>query len=192
MSHKARNLNYKKLGFKALNNRNFKIARVYFSLAYSQESQKELLFLIELCELSKIDMNEALLLLEFYEIKRKEASIETFFDILNSVFAKVLNVQNIEDAELDQEIQDSITYEEFQNLVRVNGNFRKVFEGVMFCSKIVISNKNEMLQFLNDLIEADFIDIGLNYIENSAVIYTGNKNFENIAKKIKNENTNRK
>ena len=50
-----------------------------------------------------------------------------------------------------------------------------------------------MIEFLENLIENGYYEMGLNYVESSAAAYAGDQRFEALMQKIKNhENTTRK
>ena len=185
-------MDYKELGIKAFSRYRFKDAKLYFSLAYEQEPSDELLFLIELAELALIDRSEVMPIFEFYQIKSKK-NMDEFFDILNSLYQKICDKQ--EDVEIPDELQEniknSISYKEFKEAVRQKGDFKQVLEGIMFSSNITIASKDEMLNFLENLVENDFIDMSLRYIEDYAWAFTDDLKFNQLVEKIKkNENSN--
>ena len=45
------------------------------------------------------------------------------------------------------EEQDAISYEDFKKAVYKDGSFKKVFENIMFSTKVMISNKDDFLEF---------------------------------------------
>ena len=168
---------YKKTAIKLFEKHDFAASMKYFSLAYENEKDAEILLMIDLCGLAEIDVLEALMFYGFFEIKK--LSIVQYQQILDSIFEKIASHgSNFEIP------KDAISYDDFMKLVEKNGNFKDVFESIMFSTKIVVSNKGDMLNFLKKLFENDYVEIGLAYMENFAKIYIGDKNFEAIAKKF--------
>ena len=186
-------MDYKELGIKAFSRYRFKDAKLYFSLAYEQEPSDELLFLIELAELALIDRSEVMPIFEFYQIKSKK-NMDEFFDILNSLYKNIYEKLEAEiPDELQDDIKNSISYKEFKEVASKTGDFKQVLEGIMFSSNITIESKDDMLSFLENLVENDFIDISLRYIEDFAWVFMDDLKFNKIVEKIKNnENSNRK
>jgi len=180
-------LNYKKLGLKAFSRGEFELAKLYFSLAYEKSGEEEILFLLELCQTAMADREEALMLFDFYNLSPKTQTAE-LFKILNSINEKIAREA---DAEPGEEIP-VIAYADFMRAVGQKG-FKDAFESIIFSSKIAISGRSEMIEFLENLIENGYYEMGLNYVESSAAAYAGDQRFEALMQKIKNhENTTRK
>lgn len=182
MSLKGKRLiDYKKLGIEAFVAYKFSLAKLYFSLAYENSPSQELLFFIELSSLGLKDKREAMNIYEFYSIN-KSASIDKFFEIINNA-----NSNLEEDDEIsmnDNGLKEALSYEDFKMIVKKKG-FREAFEGIMFSTKLLITNSDDMLDFLDNLIENDFLDMGLSYIEGSAGVYAGSVKFDKVLKKLR-------
>ncbi|MSN95882.1 hypothetical protein F1B92_01500 [Campylobacter sp. FMV-PI01] len=157
---------YKKLGYKAFKNSDFKLASTYFSLCFNESSKEECMFLIGLCEVATTLPDEANLLFEFYLhiIKEKKD-----FQYLNLILA---------DLEIKQEItndillaESSITYDEFKNFIIKNGDFKHAFENVIASTKLIIKNKENFLDFINNLFDNNLQDIAIKYFETFLEIY---------------------
>ena len=186
-------MNYKELGLNSFSRYKFKEARLFFSLAYEQEKSDELLFLIELAALAQIDGSEVMPIFEIYQISSKKSQID-FSDILNSLYQKIYDKLEAEiPDEIQEDMKNSISYKEFKEVASKTGDFKQVLEGIMFSSNITIESNDEMLSFLENLVENDFIDISLRYIEDFAWVFMDDLKFNKIVEKIKNnENSNRK
>ena len=182
-------MNYKKLGLKAFSRGEFELAKLYFSLAYEKSGEEEILFLLELCQTALADREEALMLFDFYNLSPKTQTAE-LFKILNSINEKIASEAASEPGAEDEIAV--IAYADFMLAVSQKG-FKDAFESIIFSSKIAISDKSEMIEFLENLIENGYYEMGLNYVESSAAAYAGDERFEALMQKIKNhENTTRK
>ena len=182
-------MNYKNLGLKAFSRGEFELAKLYFSLAYEKSGEEEILFLLELCQTALADREEALMLFDFYNLSPKTQTAE-LFKILNSINEKIANEAAPEPGAEDEIAV--IAYADFMRAVDQRG-FKDAFESIIFSSKIAISDKSEMIEFLENLIENGYYEMGLNYVESSAAAYAGDERFEALMQKIKNhENTTRK
>lgn len=183
---------YKELGLKAFSKYKFKNAKIFFSLAYEQNPSDDLLFLIELADLALIDRGEVMAIFEFYQITSRRDKID-FADILKTLHQRLLDKEDEIPSELENEIKNSISYKEFKEMVQKRGDFKQVLEGIMFSSSITIESKDEMLNFLENLVENDFIDMSLRYIEDFSWVFTDDLKFNKLIEKIKNnENSNSK
>ncbi len=186
MYHKAKRLallNYKKLGIKNFKNHKFDDALKYFSLAYEQTKDKNLLFYINLCVFAKDSFDEANMLFElFYAKEKKQEDTENLYELLYA-----LENKHAQSEELEEE--DAISYEEFMSFVR-NSDFKSVFQNIMFSTKVMISNKDDFLDFIQNLIKNDFLDMSINYLESAATMFRGDERIDKLLEKVKERKNN--
>ena len=137
--------------------------------------------------------DQALGLYEYYqlllsqEISKAKArahiikAIQSFDKITNGIFALLKNLENLRADSLE-----GILYQDFKKLAQEN--FKKTFEDLIFSTKIIFTNKNDFYDFLNQLVENDYQDMSLEYIESlkKNVIY--DKEIEKILQKVSNDN----
>ena len=76
---------------------------------------------------------------------------------------------------------DGILYSDFKQFA--HGDFRKAFECAMFSTKIIFTNKDDFIEFLENLVENDFSDISLQYIEGLDGASFYDERVQNILKK---------
>lgn len=166
MCHQVRNLNYKQIAIKAFHNGNYELAKVCFSMLYEKIDTKFIIILINICELAKNNKNEAHTLFEIVlkKMKNKE-NVEELQDVIEILES------NFEDTTSHLITQNAISYSDFMLLVKQNGDFRNTFENIMFSSKVMISNRDDLLDFLDNLIQNGFIELGFNYLESAAQIF---------------------
>ena len=69
------------------------------------------------------------------------------------------------------ELEDGILYEDFKTVVENTNNFKETFENIMFSTRVIITQKQDFVDFLNRLIENDFTEMALSYLENALVAY---------------------
>ncbi|WP_230056820.1 histidine kinase [Campylobacter suis] len=170
--------NYKKLGLKSFKRAKFDEAATYFSLAYEQEKSENLLFFIMLCSLAKESPDEARMLFEYSFSKDARNEDNSLNEIL-----EVLESKSIEsDDELEE--QDAIMYDDFKRLSNQNG-FKKTFENIMFSTRVMISNKDDFLEFVRDLIKNDFLEMSINYLESAAVMFGADERIDELFAEVK-------
>lgn len=171
-------INYKRLGVKCFKRALFDEAATYFSLAYEVSGEKGLLFLTQLCSLAKHSPQEARMLFELFWAKDKfgksSKEFEEILEILESRF----------EPDFAAEEQDAISYDDFMEAVWREGDFKRVFENIMFSTKIMISNRDDFLEFLENLIDNDFLEMGINYLESASDMFAGDARVEALWREI--------
>ncbi|EPY8043799.1 histidine kinase [Campylobacter jejuni] len=110
--------NYKKLGIEHFYKKDFKTAKMYFSMAYEKRKNKRLLNFICLCDLALKSPKEASLLFDFYIEHYKISSIDKDLEeILSTIeFKKQENKQ-------ENEFEDghALNYQDFLEKLLDNG-----------------------------------------------------------------------
>lgn len=169
---------YKKIGIKNINLGKYATARNFLSLAYEQEPSEEILFLISICRLAMIDELEARILFDYYNERiQRGLDMNDLQNILNSLESKNMIVDEIDE-------QDAIRYEDFKRIVAKEGDFKRVFQSIMFSTKVIISNKDDFLEFISNLVNAGFIEMSMAYIESAAAMFGGDERIEVLSREI--------
>ena len=119
------------------------------------------------------DLDEdAQALFDYYQaIKNSSEDAEEIIDELSqTIYATRFVVQEqLEGAIHEQvEYQDGISYNDFIALVEKTGNFRQAFENIMFSTKVIISSKEEFIDFIKRLISSEQQGIALKYLDSIA------------------------
>lgn len=82
------------------------------------------------------------------------------------------------------EFEDGILYKDFKTLVDDGGNFKEIFENIMFSTRVIITQKEDFIDFLDKLIEHDFAEMALTYLENALSVYPSDKLLRKLLKKL--------
>lgn len=168
--------NYKKLGIKSFKNAKFDEAMTYFSLAYESDKSENILFFIMLCSLAKENPDEARMLFEYSFSKDTKGENNSLNEILEVFESKTNELDELNE-------QDAISYDDFKRISKREG-FKNTFENIMFSTKVMISNKNDFLEFVQDLIHHDFLEMGLIYIESAAMMFGGDERMDTLLKEL--------
>jgi len=128
-------------------------------------------------------------LFDYYEILRQEdkeeadtimqeilENIDGTLDKLAEVFAEPLRERI--------ELEDGILYSDFKKLVDEGADFKETFENIMFSTRVIITEKEDFLDFLEKLIEHDFTEMALTYLENALSIYPSDFLLTKLLKKL--------
>jgi hypothetical protein len=81
-------------------------------------------------------------------------------------------------------MEDGVEYKDFLQLCKNKESFKKALEDIMFSTKIIIHKKDDFIDFVNLLIENDYRDLALNYIENALQYYPTEMFFQKKLKQL--------
>ncbi len=128
-------------------------------------------------------------LFDYYEILKDEdkESADTIMeevlrnlngslDKLSEVFAEPLRDR--------LELEDGILYQDFKALLEGGAEFKETFENIMFSTRVIITEKDDFIDFLERLIEHDFVEMALTYLENALSVYPSDKLLHKLLKKL--------
>ena len=82
------------------------------------------------------------------------------------------------------EFEDGILYHEFKELVEKEGDFKRIFENIMFSTRVIISEKEDFIDFLKNLVMYDFKEMALAYLESALAVYPNNDDLRSLVKKL--------
>lgn len=137
--------------------------------------------------------DEAQAIFDYYLILKKRTPQEAAliveevidsFDFNTDKFANTL----IEALEIKANEANGVSYKDFKELVKKDGNFKKVFENIMFSTKIIIIGKDEFIDFLNNLIEYGFSEMALNYLDGAIEIFINDPQIRKLFDKLREKN----
>jgi len=112
---------------------------------------------------------DAQALFDYYQaIKNSSDDAEEIIDELSqTIYATRIIVQEqvVGAIQEQREYQDGISYDDFVALIEDKGDFREAFEDIMFSTKVVITTKEEFIDFVKRLIAAEYQEIALKYLD---------------------------
>ncbi len=103
-------------------------------------------------------------------------SMDGVLDQLGALFAEPLKQK--------LEFEDGIMYYEFKELVEQEGDFKRIFENIMFSTRVIITEKEDFIDFLKNLVEYGFNEMALTYLESALAIYPNNDDLRALVKKL--------
>lgn len=183
--------NYLKRGIDKFYQRNFSAAMLDFSLALSYHpTSKEARIGAILCDMAVENEEQAMALFEYYILTKANGAVDCediIEDIINSVDKnreKIAHLFLEDELEAKINAENGIKYEDFMSLIQSRGSFKEAFEDIMFSTKVIISKKEDFVDFLAKLIENGFIDISLNYLENAVMLFPNDEQLLTLIKKV--------
>ncbi len=143
-----------------------------------------------LAEMAMSGEEAASALFDYYAVLRKEdnedadeimndiiASLDGTLETLSELFKEPLNDK--------LESEDGILYSDFKMLVEDTGDFRKTFENIMFSTRVIITAKDDFIDFLDKLLHNGFKEMGLSYLETALKTYPNDEKLRQILDDIK-------
>ncbi len=82
------------------------------------------------------------------------------------------------------EYEDGILYQDFKNIITEGSGFKETFENIMFSTKVIITRKEDFIDFLSNLIKNDFNKMAINYLESALTAYPSDKSLRKLLKKL--------
>ena len=182
---------YIKDGIEKFYTKNFKEAMQQFALALSIDpNSKEARIGAILCDMAMSNEEQAMALFEYYILTKEngaEDCEEVMEEIINSVeehSEKIAHLFNQSDFEARINAENGIKYEDFMALIESRGSFKEAFEDIMFSTKVIISKKEDFVDFLAKLIENGFIEMSLNYLESAVTLFPNDEQLLSLIKKV--------
>ena len=129
-------------------------------------------------------------LFDYYEILKsedKESADEIMSEILENMDGTLDKLSEIFATPLRDrlEAEDGILYDDFIKFLKQNDNdFKKVFDRIMFSTKVIITKKEDFIEFLEYLIDYDYQEMALNYLENALAVYPTDTKLRNLLRKL--------
>jgi tetratricopeptide (TPR) repeat protein len=141
------------------------------------------------CDVASEDDERGQALFEYFSVQ-KELDLQTAIDYVkdtieafdgdNELMMKILHdlsVQTIESL-------DAIEYSDFLNLVTDRGSFREAYEDIMFSTKVAIKSKEDLVDFINQLIDNNFNTTAYNYLDGFQKVFSYDEDINELYEKL--------
>jgi len=118
---------------------------------------------------------EAQALFDYYQMikSEKENAVDIIDGLIENLDSSKHKLQELLVEPLEEQIEygDGIRYSDFQELVKSRGSFKETFEDIMFSTKVVITNKDEFIDFVTQLAHEGFDEMALGYLDASSSLF---------------------
>jgi len=82
------------------------------------------------------------------------------------------------------EFEDGIMYAEFKEIVDDNGDFRRIFENIMFSTRVIITEKDDFVDFLDKLMQNNYHEMALSYLEGALAVHPNDKQLRKLLRRL--------
>jgi len=118
---------------------------------------------------------EAQALFDYYQMikSEKENAVDIIDGLIENLDTSKHKLQELLVEPIEEQIEygDGIRYSDFQELVKNRGSFKETFEDIMFSTKVVITNKDEFIDFVTQLATEGFDEMALGYLDASSSLF---------------------
>ena len=183
-------IKYKELAGNSFFRREYKKALFNYGLALKVDPfDKEAKIGALLSDMATEQEDEAIALFEYYETTKnldQDNNDEIIEEITNGVDMSSDYIYQLLDGleEYIITLEDGVEYKDFLQLCEDKDSFKKALEDIMFSTKIIIHKKDDFIDFVNLLIENNYRDLALNYIENALQYYPTEMFFQKKLKQL--------
>jgi tetratricopeptide (TPR) repeat protein len=80
--------------------------------------------------------------------------------------------------------EDGIMYTEFKELVKNESDFNRIFENIMFSTRVIITEKEDFVDFLDNLIDHGYQEMALSYLESALGVYPNDRQLRNLLRRL--------
>ncbi len=118
---------------------------------------------------------EAQALFDYYQVikSEKENAVDIIDGLIDSLDTSKQYIQELLLNPVQEQVEygDGIRYSDFLLLIESRGSFRKAFEDIMFSTKVVITQKDEFIDFVTQLANEGFDEMALNYLDATTSLF---------------------
>ena len=128
-------------------------------------------------------------LFDYYEILKEDDREQADFimeEILQNMDGSLEKLSEVFAEPLRDrlEFEDGILYKDFKAIINEGDSFKETFENIMFSTRVIITKKEDFIDFLDNLIEHDFAEMALTYLENALSVYPSDELLKKLLKKL--------
>lgn len=128
-------------------------------------------------------------LFDYYTILRNE-DVESadviISEILETMDGTLDQLSGLFDETIKQRLayEDGIMYTEFKELVENEKDFNRIFENIMFSTRVIITEKEDFVDFLDNLIDHGYKEMALSYLESALGVYPNDRQLRNLLRRL--------
>lgn len=177
-------------------------ANNFFLAGQYADAIREYSFALEANPLSKEAYNGAILadmaiggesgaeaLFDYYTILRGEDAEQAdivISEILETMDGTLDQLGSLFDDTMKQRMvyEDGIMYKEFKELIQDDSDFNRIFENIMFSTRVIITEKEDFVDFLDNLIDHGYKEMALGYLESALGVYPNDKQLRNLLRRL--------
>ncbi len=142
-----------------------------------------------LCDIAMSGEGGAEALFDYYAILRNEDAESAdivISEILETMDGTLEQLAGLFSEGLGQRLEfaDGIMYSEFKELVLNENDFKRIFENIMFSTRVIITEKEDFVDFLDNLIDNGYKEMAMSYLESALGVYPNDTQLRNLLRRL--------
>ncbi len=166
---------------------------IYSQVISSSPTNIEYQIYCLLCDIGFDDDEKAQTLFDYFAISKDanlDEAVKYVTDVVNAFdgdnekmmgLLKEISSTNVEDL-------NAIEYKDFMDLVQSRGSFAKAYQDIMFSTKVAISKKEDLVDFINKLIDNNFNTTAYNYLDGFNKFFSYDEELTRLYEKLERKN----
>lgn len=128
-------------------------------------------------------------LFDYYTILKSEDTEQAdivISEILETMDGTLEELSGLFDESVKQRMayEDGILYNDFKELVKNENDFNRIFENIMFSTRVIITEKEDFVDFLDSLIDHGYKEMALSYLESALGVYPNDRQLRNLLRRL--------
>lgn len=128
-------------------------------------------------------------LFDYYSILKSEDAEQAdviISEILETMDGTLDQLAGLFDESVKQRLayEDGIMYNEFKELINNENDFNRIFENIMFSTRVIITEKEDFVDFLDSLIDHGYKEMALSYLESALGVYPNDRQLRNLLRRL--------
>ena len=166
---------------------------LYSRVSSLEPTNKEYQIYALFCDLASEDNIKAQELFEKFTILKDENLTEAVQFIQDEIALhdgdNELLLQMIQDVSLQTiEALEAIDYNDFLQLEKNRGSFKRAYEDIMFSTKVSIVSKDDLVDFIKKLIDNGFDSTAYTYLDGFNEVFSYDKDLTDLYEKLESKN----
>jgi tetratricopeptide (TPR) repeat protein len=170
---------------------------LYSQASYTNPTSLEYQVYALLCDIASEDDAKGQELFDYFSIQ-KEINLKQAVAYIQDVISNYdgdqeLISQMIKDVSMQtSESVEAIEYNDFLELEKARGSFKTAYEDIMFSTKVAIYSKDDLIDFINKLIENGFEATAYLYLDGFNEVFSYDKDLTALYEKLESKNIDNK
>jgi tetratricopeptide (TPR) repeat protein len=145
------------------------------------------------CDIASEDEGKAQSLFDYFTIAKLDSfdeAVKYILDIINAhdgdnekMMTLLKDISNTSIESLN-----AIEYKDFMALVQNRGSFKEAYQDIMFSTKVAITTKDELVDFIDKLIENNFNKTAQIYLDGFNEFFSYDQDLTQLYEKLENKN----
>jgi len=162
---------------------------IYSQVVSKNPTNNEYSLYCLLCDLGFENTDKAQSLFDYFIIAKDEDNstaisyVENIINAYDGDNAKMLDLlQDI--SHKNVETLNAIEYNDFMKLVKDRGSFKEAYQDIMFSTKVAITSKDDLIDFIEKLIENNFDTMAYTYLDGFNEFFTYDDTITELYEKL--------